>query len=104
MSNTQYNTPRVPLHDIKRPPTESQLAFIDLARKAREGHPSSQEEINRAVSGELRKMAIALSECDTEPDFWKIWDALEINYPAMQGWRDMVIVSADAPKVRSYQL
>lgn len=99
MSSTQYNTHRIPLHDIKRPPDQQQLAFIDLARKARELRAPSQDEINRAISNQqLHKMATALRECDSEPDFWKIWDALEINYPPMQGWRDMVTVPAELVK------
>jgi hypothetical protein len=70
----------VALHDLKQPPNEPQLAFIDLSRRIQEGSHPSQEEINKVVSNQLlREMATALSECEDETDFWKIWDALVGN-------------------------
>jgi RecA-family ATPase len=81
----------------KRIPNADEQAFIEDARRIREGRLSDASELTS--TGKLREYAEELAlafKDDGEDSFWKLYDTFIVDHPRMEEWKT-IIETAAAP-------
>lgn len=95
-----------PLNNTKkRVPNANELAFIQLASGMRAGrYPNPEDIAQKIVNKRLCEIGIALLNAvhsDGLDGFWKVYESLEIDYPPLREWRQLVEVEAPAEEKKN---
>lgn len=82
----------------KRVPNTNELAFIQVASNIFAGRILDSKEIEQAVNGSWREIALELLNAyqdDGTSTFWASYDAMANDRPILKDWREMVKVSPE---------